>query len=52
MIKPTKNFRISKQTKRTMATITDANMRNAYKQVAIQAQLESELAPVRDKKDK
>ena len=39
MLKKDKNFRISKQTKRTMATIVDALKRNAYKNAMIEAQI-------------
>jgi len=39
MLKKDKNFRISKQTKRTMATYVDPVARNAYKNSMIEAQL-------------
>lgn len=39
MLKPNQNFKINKQVKRTMATIVDANERNEYKRMMIQAQL-------------
>ena len=39
MLKKDKNFRISKQTKRTMATFVDSVARNAYKNSMIEAQL-------------
>jgi hypothetical protein len=39
MLKRDKNFRISKQTKRTMATYVDSVARNAYKNSMIEAQL-------------
>jgi len=39
MLKKDKNFRISKQTKRTMATIVDDVERNAYKNAMIEAQI-------------
>jgi hypothetical protein len=39
MLKRDKNFRISKQTKRTMATYVDPVARNAYKNSMIEAQL-------------
>jgi hypothetical protein len=39
MLKKDKNFRISKQTKRTMATYVDSVARNAYKNSMIEAQL-------------
>jgi len=52
MLKPSKTFNLSKQTKRFMATIVDPVARNAYKNAMIQAQLQSEIiikAPTRDK---
>ena len=39
MLKRDKNFRISKQTKRTMATIVDPVERHAYKNAMIEAQI-------------
>jgi len=39
MLKKDKNFRISKQTKRFMATIVDPVARHAYKNLMIGAQL-------------
>lgn len=39
MLKRDKNFRISKQTKRTMATIVDSVERHAFKNAMIEAQL-------------
>lgn len=36
-----KNFRISKQTKRMMATITDDNQRHSFKWAMIEAQLKA-----------
>lgn len=50
MLKPSKNFKIWQETKRAMATIVDPVQRNIYKSAMIQAQLVSELPPVRDKK--
>ena len=52
MLKPGKTFNLSKQTKRFMATIVNAEQRNAYKNAMIQAQLQSEIViktPQRDK---
>lgn len=43
MLKPGKTFNLSKQTKRFMATIVNAEQRNAYKNAMIQAQLCSEI---------
>jgi hypothetical protein len=39
MFKKDKNFRISKQTKRTMATIVDPVERHAFKNMMIQAEI-------------
>lgn len=39
MLKRDKNFRISSQTKRTMATILDPVERHAYKNMMIEAQI-------------
>jgi hypothetical protein len=39
MLKRDKNFRISKQVKRTMATIVDPVERHAYKNSMIEAEL-------------
>jgi hypothetical protein len=39
MLKRDKNFRISKQTKRIMATFVDPVARNAYKNAMIEAQI-------------
>jgi hypothetical protein len=39
MLKKDKNFRISKQTKRTMATFVDPVARHAYKNAMIEAQI-------------
>jgi len=52
MLKPTKNFRIWKETKRAMARIVDPVQRNEYKNIMIQAQLTSELPPPREKSEK
>ena len=42
-IKPSKVFKLSKTTKRCMASIVDPVARNAYKNAMIQAQLASEI---------
>jgi hypothetical protein len=39
MLKKDKNFRITKQTKRFMATIVDPVARHAYKNAMIEAQI-------------
>jgi len=43
-LKADKNFRMAKQTKRFMATIVDADDRNAYKRAMISAQLSEEAS--------
>jgi len=43
MLKPTKTFNLSKQTKRFMCTIVDPVARHAFKRAMIQAQLASEI---------
>jgi len=48
MLKPTKTFKLAKQTKRFMATIVDPVARNSFKRDMIQAQLQSEIAPKRE----
>ena len=40
MLRRDSSFKISKQTKRTMANITDAAERNAYRELMIRAQIE------------
>jgi len=50
-MKPSKTFKLSKTTKRRMATIVDANQRNAYKNMMIQAELAAGTVP-RSTKDK
>ena len=52
MLKPTQNFVMSKQTKRILATILDADSRNAFKANMIQAQLQSEIKPAKEQKSK
>ena len=49
MLKKDKNFRISKQTKRTMATFVDPVARHAYKNAMIQIQKEPNIL-IRNKK--
>lgn len=52
-MKPDKNFKLTKQVKRTMATIVDSVERNAYKNLMIQAELHSrKLERSSSKKDK
>lgn len=49
-MRPTQTFKMAKQTKRLMATIVDADSRNAFKSNMIQAQLQSMIKPVKEKK--
>jgi hypothetical protein len=48
MLKPNKTFKMSKQTKRFMATYVDPVARNSYKKDMIQAQLMSEIVVKRE----
>ena len=48
-MKPTANFKMAKQTKRLLATIVDKTTRDLYKANMIQAQLQSEVKPVKEK---
>lgn len=50
-MKPTENFKLSKTSKRMIATITNADLRNAYKANMIHAQLCSEVK-IESKKEK
>lgn len=52
MLKPSKTFNLSKQSKRFMATIVDPVARNAYKNAMIQAQLASEIVVKAAPRDK
>ena len=53
MLKPNQNFKLSKQTKRFMATIIDPQARGQFKRDMIQAQLASEQqAPRRERGDR
>lgn len=51
-MKTDKNFKLSKQAKRFMATIADAEKRNAFKRAMIQAEFaesRAKLAKIKDK---
>ena len=52
MLKPTANYRMSKQTKRTLALgkFRSEEDRNTWKRAMIQAELYSALAPKKEKK--
>jgi hypothetical protein len=53
IMKPDKNFKIPKQVKRTMATMVNAVERNEYKNLMIQAELQSrKMEKQSGKKDK
>ena len=49
-IKPTANFKLSKQSKRFMATYTDPVARNSFKNDMIQAELHAQQQPPRREK--
>jgi hypothetical protein len=52
-MKPDKNFKLPKQVKRTMATMVGSVERNAYKNLMIQAELQSrKMEKQSGKKDK
>jgi hypothetical protein len=51
-MKPDKNFKLSKQVKRTMASMVNAVERNTYKNLMIQAELHSRKMERVSKKDK
>lgn len=48
-MKPTKNFKLPSVFKYILSTITDKGARDAYRQCAIQAVLQSETKPEREK---
>jgi hypothetical protein len=52
MSKRNQTFRLSKQTKRFMATIVDPVARNAYKNAMIDAQIAAETLPPKSDKKK
>jgi len=45
MLKPTASYRMTKQSKRLLATIVDPIKRGEFKQSAIQAELASAIQP-------
>lgn len=51
-MKRDKNFRLSKQTKRFMATILDPVKRNEYKNAMIEAQIAGETIHKSEKKNR
>jgi len=51
-IKPNKTFKLSKTTKRRMATMVNAEERNSYKNMMIQAELAAAIVPKSIKSDK
>ena len=48
MLKPNKTFKLSKQTKTLLASITDTVKRNEWKRAMIQAELASAIVPKRE----
>jgi hypothetical protein len=52
VLKPGKNFKLSKTTKRMMSFIVDKAQRDSFKRAMIQAQLSSELKISSKDKDK
>lgn len=51
-LKPNGHFKMSATTKYLLSTITDDQERATFRQVMIQAQLASELKPVKEEKKK
>jgi hypothetical protein len=51
MLKPSKVFKLSKQTKRFMCTIINPVERNEYKRAMIQAELAAAITPKREPRD-
>jgi hypothetical protein len=51
-IKPSATYRMSKQTKRSLATIVDPQQRAAQKRIMIQAELAAAIAPRSTKSDR
>ena len=51
MIKPGKTFKLSKTTKRMMCSIVNAEQRNAYKRMMIQAELAAAVIVKREPKE-
>lgn len=51
-MKPSKTFKLSKNTKRMLALMnfTDGGQRDAFKHMMIEAQLASDVKPAREKK--
>jgi len=45
MLKPSANFRMSKQSKRFLATIVDPHKRSEFKRSAIQSELAAAIQP-------
>ena len=52
IMKPDKNFKLPQQVKRTMATMVNAVERNEYKNLMIQAELQSRKMERVSKKEK
>lgn len=52
MLKPNQNFKLTKQTKRFMATFIDPHARGQFKRDMIQAELAAQQQPPRREKGK
>jgi hypothetical protein len=50
MNKPDKNFKLSKTSKRILASIKDSSLASSWKRMMIDAELESKKAPPRSEK--
>jgi hypothetical protein len=49
MLKPTANYKMTKQSKRFLATIVDQQERSHFKGMCIQSELASAIQPKREK---
>ena len=49
MLKPTANYRMTKQSKRYLANIVDPIKRSEFKQMCIQSELAAAIQPKREK---
>ncbi len=54
MLKPTANYKMSKETKRSLALSkwTSLDQKHAWKRAMIQAELASKIVPKRERKDR
>jgi hypothetical protein len=51
-MKPSKTFKLSKSTKRILATMVNVDQRNAWKRAMIDAELHEAVVPKTSKKDR